>query len=659
MLVKRFIVNIRKVVTVLRHDGFNALFRLLYYKLAVAIDRRIGNIKQKLSLATQRGQGMERPKLVIFTGVPFDDIGGGQRSAQLTRAALKTGGQVLYVYGYPKYDFSKRRNVISKVTFPNILHKHIKELSVKEFLKFIGDNSTVVFEMPHPLFVEYLEIACTRGVRTVFELIDDWSTSLGGDWFRQEVFEKFVLRAEVVTGTSRLLVTQLNDMGRSDAVYLPNAANEYIFDKNATYTRPSDLPDSSVALYMGSLYGEWFGWVYIKEAAKENPHINFCLIGNKPADLPIQFPDNVHFLGEKKIEELPFYLSSADFCLLPFKPSALTDAVSPIKVFEYLFMAKPIVSTNMTEVVEYPYVFTAQNESEYASLCQNVHRDNNPENINQSVIDEFIFRNSWFSRLQKIVEIKGQQNVSAIILIHNNRNIIGRCLQSLVDNCSSYLSEVIVVDNISEDGGGDYVMENFPQVRLVRNSRNGCSSGRNLGVKNSSGKYLAFFDSDQWFTSGFGFEEALNILEAHGEIGAVGWSAGWLNLNQEKLTDTIADYHAYRAVNSRAWRIGYRTDVSYLGSDGLFVPRTVFEATGGFDEAYDPMSFGDTDLSFAIKNLGFEVAYRDLSCIRHQPHQTTKASDSSLEYQKLYSRNSKYFLEKWKDHRHLFVKHKV
>ncbi len=659
MLFKDLIVNMKKAAKVISNDGLNSLLRILQYKLALAFDRWLGNLLRMMTIKNQSDQSMDPQRLVIFSGVPFDDVGGGQRCAQLTRAALRTGRQVLYVYAYPKYDFSKRSNVISKVSISNLTHKHIKDLNIREFLKFIHENSTVIFEMPHPLFVKCLEIARVRGIRTVFELIDDWSTVLGGDWFDQGVFEKFVSHADIVTGTSQLLVNKLNRLGRKDAVYLPNAANEYIFNKNIVHKRPADVPVSSVALYIGSLYGEWFGWEYIQKAAKENPEIHFCLIGNKPATIALRFSDNVHFLGEKKIEELPAYLYSADFCLLPFKPSTLSDAVSPIKVFEYLFMAKPVVSSKMAEVNRFPYLYIAQDAGEYARLCKDIHNQRAPNNISESTIDQFIFRNSWFSRLQTVMGIEGQQNVSAIILIHNNRNIIGRCLQSLFENCSSYLSDVIVIDNASEDGGDEYVRDNFPTVRLIRNPVNGCSSGRNLGVKNSYGKYLAFFDSDQWFTGGFCFEEALNILESHADIGAVGWSAGWLDIGKENLVGSIVDFYPYRAMNAKASINGYRTDIAYLGTGGLFIPRTVVQATGGFDETYDPTSFEDTDLSFAIKKLGFKIAYRDLTCIRHESHQTTTASDNPPEYQSVFSRNSKYFFEKWKAYREYFIKYRT
>ena len=169
---------------------------------------------------------------------------------------------------------------------------------------------------------------------------------------------------------------------------------------------------------------------------------------------------------------------------------------------------------------------------------------------------------------------------------------------------------------------------------------------------------MVFFDSDQWFTSGFCFTEALNILETYADIGAVGWGGGWFTLDGEDLVGPVVDYFPNRARNAEMSIKGFRTDVPYLSTAGLFVPRTIFEAAGGFDTAYDPTSFEDTDLSFAIKKLGFKIAYRDLTGIRHEAHQTTKSHEKSPKYREVFSRNSQYFTNKWSDYRQFFSEKK-
>ena len=642
--------NLKKAIKVFRVDGAPALFRILHYKIITTYYWKFDHL---FRIFTPTGDHrIDSCKLVIFTGSPFDDIGGGQRAAQLARAGLRTGLTVLYVYVFPRSGNDGRIISVSKIKLPNLHHKNIKQLNMVEYLKFINKNTSVVFEMPHPLFLDYLEMAKTRGIRTVFELTDDWSTSLGGDWFSDDILRQFTLGTNLVTGTSKLLINILMAIGRTDAVYLSNAANEYLFDRNQHFKRPVDLPDGPFALYIGSLDEKKLGWEYIKEASVKNQDINYCLIGNKTTDIPDHLPQNVRYLGEKKIEEIPPYLSLAEYCLLPLTSGNISDAISPTQAFEYIFMTKPVVSTEIPVVEGFPLVYTASNEIEFANLCHKV-KDINIE-LEIHKIDAFISHNSWFERLQKIIELKGQQNVSAVILIHNNRDIIERCLQSLIDNCASYLADVVVVDNASEDGGGEFVLDNFPTVKLVRNPINGCASGRNLGVKSSRGKYLAFFDSDQWFTSGFCFAEALSILGTHAEIGAVGWAAGWFYLKNDSMEGPVVDYFPNRAKNAEIFRKGYRTDIPYLGTGGLFILRSVFEATGGFDTAYDPTSFEDTDLSFAIKKLGFDLAYRDLTGIRHAAHQSTKSHEKSPIYRELFSKNSKYLVNKWSNYRKYF-----
>lgn len=598
-------------------------------------------------------------ELVIITGVPYDDIGGGQRAAQLARCALKSGRRVKYIYIFKKYDFELQSHVESNVDIYGLEHMHIDATSPTELLSKVSSEATLVVEFPHPSVVEYIKLFNRRGMRTVFELIDDWETSLGVGWFDQNVYREIVSIAGSVVGTAKVLVDQLKKLDRGDAVYLPNAANEYIFDIYKNYERPPDLPTGykRIGLYFGSLYGDWFAWDYLEAAAFANPECGFVLIGDRPAG--IEMPKNVHMIGSRTIDALPGYLQHADFALLPFTPGKISDAVSPIKVFEYLFAGKPVVATRLPEILDYPGVKIANTPEQFAVLCGDLSQCDG----DRSLTEKFISENSWFSRLDRIMDVTGRTkykgSVSAIILIHNNRNIIGRCLESLQYHCKSYLREIIVVDNASTDGGADFVSQNFPDVKLFKNALNGCSSGRNLGVEHASGEYLAFFDSDQWFTSSCAFEEALKIMETNASVGAVGWGGGWFDAGRSDLGGMIADYSPNRGMNSKAIMRGFRSDIGYLGTCGFFMPKSVFDAIDGFDCAYDPTCFEDTDLSFQIKKLGLLICHRDLTGIRHQPHQTTAADSGSAAYRELFMRNAKYFKEKWKDYHDFYVDYRV
>lgn len=100
-------------------------------------------------------------------------------------------------------------------------------------------------------------------------------------------------------------------------------------------------------------------------------------------------------------------------------------------------------------------------------------------------------------------------------------------------------------------------------------------------------------------------------------------------------------------MNQQHYVAGYRDDIHYIGSGGLFMRKNDFEAIEGFDEYYDPTCFEDTDLSFKIKAFGKKVVYARLPGIVHEAHQTTKANSNNALYYTLFMRNEAYFRGKW------------
>lgn len=88
--------------------------------------------------------------------------------------------------------------------------------------------------------------------------------------------------------------------------------------------------------------------------------------------------------------------------------------------------------------------------------------------------------------------------VTVIVLNHNGREYLGRCLASL--ERQSYPQdayEILLVDNASSDGSVEFVKENFPGVRILRLEKNyGVPEGRNRGIEIARGEYIAFLDND-------------------------------------------------------------------------------------------------------------------------------------------------------------------
>ena len=80
---------------------------------------------------------------------------------------------------------------------------------------------------------------------------------------------------------------------------------------------------------------------------------------------------------------------------------------------------------------------------------------------------------------------------SCVIVTYNRKNSLTSLLND-ISNQQILPLEVIVVNN-----GDDITLDNFNfPLKIINNSRNSLTSGRNLGFKNVTGKYVFFLDDD-------------------------------------------------------------------------------------------------------------------------------------------------------------------
>jgi GT2 family glycosyltransferase len=86
--------------------------------------------------------------------------------------------------------------------------------------------------------------------------------------------------------------------------------------------------------------------------------------------------------------------------------------------------------------------------------------------------------------------------LSVIIASYNPGKLIESCLESLKNQNTDQLLEIIVVDS-SKDGVPNLIKESFPDVRLYQFSeRKFCGDARNFGLSVARGEIIAFIDAD-------------------------------------------------------------------------------------------------------------------------------------------------------------------
>lgn len=90
--------------------------------------------------------------------------------------------------------------------------------------------------------------------------------------------------------------------------------------------------------------------------------------------------------------------------------------------------------------------------------------------------------------------------ISVIVPIYKVENYLEKCIISILNQTYSRL-EIILVDDGSPDKCGiicDEFKEKDSRIKVIHKENGGLSDARNVGIQNSTGKYITFIDSDDY-----------------------------------------------------------------------------------------------------------------------------------------------------------------
>lgn len=156
-------------------------------------------------------------------------------------------------------------------------------------------------------------------------------------------------------------------------------------------------------------------------------------------------------------------------------------------------------------------------------------------------------------------------SVSIIIPMYNAERYIKSCLTSAINQSLTDI-EIICVDDCSTDKTFDIVMEfarKDARIRLSKLPKNSGSASepRNTGMRLSRGKYIAFLDSDDMYTS-TAMEELFNLAEK--------WKADVVHTEQVyKPENNVIDVDSDTKLNTFSKELGGFCSEPVLETDNL------------------------------------------------------------------------------------------
>ncbi|MGZ2412580.1 glycosyltransferase involved in cell wall biosynthesis [Sphingomonas sp. F9_3S_D5_B_2] len=212
---------------------------------------------------------------------------------------------------------------------------------------------------------------------TVFDVMDELSKFKFAPTHLLALEQELIDRADVVfTGGSSLYEAKKD---RHDNVHcFPSSVDRCHFAKARSRlfdpADQEDLPRPRFGFY--GVLDERFDTELLGEIAALRPNWSFVMVGPvvKISDEDLPRRPNIHYLGGKKYEELPCYLSGWDVALMPFAMNESTQFISPTKTPEYLAGGKPVVSTAVKDVVRHygdlEGVHIASTAEEFIEACE-------------------------------------------------------------------------------------------------------------------------------------------------------------------------------------------------------------------------------------------------------------------------------------------------
>lgn len=236
--------------------------------------------------------------------------------------------------------------------------------------------------------------------------------------------------------------------------------------------------------------------------------------------------------------------------------------------------------------------------------------------------------------------------VTVAIPNYNNKELLNNLLISLEKSIS--LSQIIIVDNASQDGSVDLIKNKYPQIILIENKTNkGFACAVNQAIKMVKTEYVFLLNNDTLIEE----DTILNLLKTMNisqDIFSV--SSKMIQYHNKELLDDAGDEYTILGWSKRR---GYGKSVSsYLNDEEVFSAcagaalyrMSIFSEIGLFDENFESY-VEDMDLSFRARLHGYKSYYSSNARVYHYGSATTGSRYNKFKV-KISARNNMYLIYK-------------
>lgn len=232
----------------------------------------------------------------------------------------------------------------------------------------------------------------------------------------------------------------------------------------------------------------------------------------------------------------------------------------------------------------------------------------------------------------------------SIIIVNFNVKVFLQNLLDSIEKASTQLqSEIIIIDNASDDGSVELLRDKYPKVKLIVNNRNlGFGKANNLGLKEAKGKFILLINPDTIVAEDT-FTKMIEFFDQTPEAGLAGckilnpdgtlqlpcrrsFPGPWTSFTKVTGLSTLFPKSKIFARYNLTYLDENQTyEVDAISGSFMMMRKEVYDKVGGFDEQF--FMYGeDLDLCYRIQKAGYKVYYVHSTQIIHYKGESTKRS---------------------------------
>lgn len=252
--------------------------------------------------------------------------------------------------------------------------------------------------------------------KLVFDIVDDLAAY---NYDNKSKYEYIKTSMEYLAGKSDLVLVTASSLFEkyknisSNVFLVPNGYDSKLFGEANVLSDLLGMKEVSAPIigFVGTIFS-FLDFELLKYVIQCNQDKSFVFIGSCEFDVHqnwlsiVKNYKNVFWLGKKKKEEIPSYIDKFDVCINPFKVDQVSRSVSPLKVFEYLAMKKPVISVRMESLEKEkiaPFIYFASSYKDFNEKINVAINDKNEfkKRLNYEIVKTY----SWDNLFSKVYNL--------------------------------------------------------------------------------------------------------------------------------------------------------------------------------------------------------------------------------------------------------------